>query len=552
MQKRETQFRKFLSKAATVTTIGAFTIPLGIAQNPLTPVPPPSLCSSNVNVLSLLPSLPGSPPNPAEDGDIQYLNALIDTTETSLLQQVPSASSLGQAQQVHLIGKLFIYDKSISPFENIACATCHAPYAGFTGGSNILNATTAAQPGGTPITNSVPPEPNVRFSGRKPQSYAYAPFSPILHFNATQGEFYGGNFWDMRATGNRIANPAAEQAQGPPVNPVEIGDIDSACVVWKISQGGYAPLVESVYGAQSFAITWPGNIATICAMPGPPPTDNPYPVQLSAVDRGTSNATFDHLTLAVASYEASPEVSGFSSKFDAWLAGNAQLTPDEQAGYELFNGKAHCNLCHVDGNAANSVDLAPADLAPLFTDFSSANIGTPANYALPFYCENRPDQYGYTANPMGLAYVDLGVGAMLSSPTNDPDIEQWGFLAPLFNGKFQVPTLRDVDLRPRANFTKDYSHDGYFKSLKEIVHFYNTSQALPHCAQGSPGEMVSCWPPPEVPENVTTIIGNLGLTDEEENQIVAFLQTLTDGFVTSPAAASSLVKNRPTTRLNNH
>ena len=535
-----------LKRALLVIALAAIASPILIAQNPPAKVPPPSRCSRNVNVLSLLPSLPGSPPNPNEDGDTQFLNALIDNTESALLQQVPTAASLGLAHEVELLGKLFIYDKSISPFKNIGCATCHAPYAGFTGGTNIFNATTVAQAGGTPILNAVSPEPNVRFGPRKPQSYAYAPFSPILHFNATQGDFYGGNFWDMRATGMRLGNPAAEQAQGPPVNPVEIGDPDSACVIWKVSQGGYRSLVELLYGKQSFAIAWPSNVASVCATPGPPPTNDPFPVHLSAKDRGTSNSTYDHLTLAVASYESSSEVSAFSSKFDAWLAGNADLTASEQRGYELFNGKAHCNQCHVDGNAVNSPGLEPADVAPLFTDFTSANTGIPKNNELPYYCETKPDQYGYTPNPLGFTFTDLGVGAMLSG-TNDPNPSQWRFLAPLFNGKFQVPTLRNVDMRPRADFTKAYMHNGYLKSLGEVVHFYNTSQLLPFCAQGSRGEKVSCWPAPETPANLTTLIGNLGLTKEEESDLVAFLQTLTDGFVTTPATpALTLEKRRPT------
>jgi len=116
--------------------------------------------------------------------------------------------------------------------------------AGFTGGTSIFNATTVAQPGGVPILNATAPGPNIRYGPRKPQSYAYAAFAPILHYNATQADFYGGNFWDMRATGIRLANPAAEQAQGPPVNPVEMGNPDTACVVWKVSQGGYRSLVE--------------------------------------------------------------------------------------------------------------------------------------------------------------------------------------------------------------------------------------------------------------------------------------------------------------------
>ena len=545
-QREKSPYRNLVRKTAAVTGLAAITIPFGITQNPPAPVPPYSICSRNVNVLSLLPSPAGDPPNPKEDGDVQYLNALIDSTEANLLQEVPPASSLGQLQQVHLLGKLFMFDKSLSPAKNIACVTCHAPYAGFTGGTNIFNATTVAQPAGTAITNAVPPEPNVRFGPRKPPSYAYNSFAPILHFNATQADFYGGNFWDMRATGNHLANATAEEAQGPPLNPVEMGNIDEACVVWKVAEGGYSSLVVSLYGAPLSAIKWPSNVASVCAMPGPAPANNPYPVDLSTTDRGIVTGAYNQIVLAVASYEASSEVNSFSSKFDAYLAGNAQLTPAEQNGYELFNGKAHCNQCHVSGTAINSTNLAPANVAPLFTDFTSANIGIPRNLAEPYYCESKPDQVGYTANPMGLNFYDLGVGAMLSSSANDPDILQWKFLAPLFNGKFKVPSLRDVDMRPRADFTKAYMHNGYLKSLKEVVHFYNTSQSLPRCAQGSRGEKVSCWPAPETSANVTTLIGSLGLTSEEEDDIVAFLQTLTDGYVTSPSL-TGLEKKKPTT-----
>jgi cytochrome c peroxidase len=529
------KYRKLLSGTAIVTMATALTSHISIAQNPPAPIPPPSVCSQNVNTIGLLPPLPGGTPNPNEDGDVQFEDALIGATESALLRDVPTASSLDLAHQVQLLGKLFIYDETLSPFGNIACATCHASYAGFTGGTSIFNATTVAQPGGVPILNATPPGPNVRYGPRKPQSYAYAAFAPILHYNTAVNDFYGGNFWDMRATGIRLANPAAEQAQGPPVNPVEMGNPDSACVVWKASQGGYASLVQLVGGAQSFAINWPSNVATVCATPGPAPASDPFPVHLSAQDRGTSNATYDHLTLAVASYESSAEVSPFSSKFDAWLAGNAPLSSNEQHGYDLFNGLAKCNQCHLSGNAINSTGLAAADVAPLFTDFTSANTGIPRNLAIPYYCESKPDQYGYTANPLGFNSFDLGVGAMLSG-TNNPNPLQWKFLAPLYNGKFQVPTLRNVDLRPRPDFIKAYMHNGYLKSLAEVVHFYNTSQALPRCAQGSPGEKVSCWPPPETPANLTPLIGNLGLSAQDESDIVAFLQTLSDRFVTIPAA----------------
>lgn len=494
-----------------------------------TAIPKFSICSGNVNVASLLPG------GAHEDPDVVTGTAFITLTEDEALQEVAQASSLDLYHKITLLGKTEIYDVNLSPLKDIACATCHVPYTGFRGQSSFFNATTASQPGGVPITNATPPEPNYRFSARNPQSYAYAPFSPILHYNATQNSFYGGNFWDMRATGVTLDNPAAEQAEGPPVNPVEMGNPDSACVVWKASQSEYASLITSIWGAQSFAITWPSNVATVCAHPGPPPANDPLPVHLSAVDRGTSNSTFQHITLSMASYEASPDVSPFSSKFDAYLAGNATLSSEEMAGYELFNGKAGCNQCHLSGTAVNTSNTqAAADVAPLFTDFTANNIGLPKNLALPYYCESKPDQYGYTANPMGLNFVDLGLGGVLSNLTENPNLLQWKQLAPEFNGMFQTATLRNVDKRPRPDFIKEYMHNGYLKSLKEVVHFYNTSQALPRCAQGSPGEKVTCWPPPEYPATLnTTQLGNLGLTSDEEDEIVAFLKTLTDGYVTA-------------------
>jgi cytochrome c peroxidase len=79
-------------------------------------------------------------------------------------------------------------------------------------------------------------------------------------------------------------------------------------------------------------------------------------------------------------------------------------------------------------------------------------------------------------------------------------------------------------------------HNGYFKSLKEVVHFYNTRDVLPECKAGDPGEKLTCWPPPE---NLTNInkrqLGNLQLTSQEEDALVAFLKTLTDGYA-APSA----------------
>jgi cytochrome c peroxidase len=104
-------------------------------------------------------------------------------------------------------------------------------------------------------------------------------------------------------------------------------------------------------------------------------------------------------------------------------------------------------------------------------------------------------------------------------------------MAKSFIGKYKTATLRNVDKRPRPDFVKAYMHNGYLKSLKEVVHFYNTRDVLPRCQAGDPGEKVSCWPAPEHPETMNhKQLGNLGLTSKQEVQIVAFLKTLTDGY----------------------
>jgi cytochrome c peroxidase len=109
---------------------------------------------------------------------------------------------------------------------------------------------------------------------------------------------------------------------------------------------------------------------------------------------------------------------------------------------------------------------------------------------------------------------------------------RWVPLAAQNQARFQVPTLRNVDKRPHASFVKAYGHNGYFKSLKSIVHFYNTRDVLPRCRPGDPGEGTTCWPAPESTENMNTKrVGRLGLSDEEENALVSFMQTLTDGFM---------------------
>jgi cytochrome c peroxidase len=260
---------------------------------------------------------------------------------------------------------------------------------------------------------------------------------------------------------------------------------------------------------------------------------------------------YDRWAQSIDSFEQSVQISAFSSKFDAFLAGNYKFTADEKAGFQLFNGKGNCNSCHLDGRgttlkSGQTDSSAAAMVNPLFTCFGSANEGTPLNPRDAFYYQTTPDSFGFVANPYGFGYRDLGLGSFLRSAFGsgpNPNVN-WKQYAPKADGQMQVSSVRDVASAPAQcstteapgpYFQKAFFHNGYFKSLKQVVHFYNTRDkyAYPvtsgHCPKGTT-EKVDCWPMPEVRNNLDMTSGNLHLTDKEEDQIVAFLQTLSDGF----------------------
>jgi cytochrome c peroxidase len=455
----------------------------------------------------------------AAQQEIKSVEHEIDRIEAESLNQSRSAA-LDRSQDITLLGKLIFYDKELSVRRNETCAFCHMPETGFSGPVSALNQTTVAYPGSI----------RTRFSGRRPQSHTYANYAPVLHYNSLQGDFVGGNFWDMRATGLHLNSPLAEQAQDPPLDPTEIGLIDPACMVYRMSQRPYRSMAEKLWGAQAFAAHWPTDAEAVCDRPGPAPNADPLPLHLRAIDRGIAQTTFDRIAEAIAAFESSPDVNPFSAKFDYVMAGKAEFTPEEKAGYGLFRSKAtHCNECHRDGGPGEE---------PLFTDFTASNLGLPANRALPFYQENTPDKFGYAANPEGIKYLDRGVGGFLSSSLN-PNHE-WAAMANSFLGKYKTPTLRNVDKRPNAGFVKAYMHNGYLKSLKEVVHFYNTRDALPNCKPGDPGEKSTCWPAPENPDTINRKqLGDLKLNDQQEDLLVAFLKTLTDWYSSAATAHSN-------------
>ncbi len=463
---------------------------------------------------------------------IKKVELQVDETEQEALKRWQSLpiNSGTKVQQIRILGKLLLYDKNLSVNRNTACTFCHSKETGFTGPISEINQTIVTYPGSV----------RYRFAQRKPMSYMYAPYSPVFHFDQTQQAFYGGNFWDQSATGWKLQNPSAEQAQNPPVDPLEQGFADSACVVHRISQAAYKPLFVTVWMTDPSSISWPSNIDEICNQPTQGPTDpeDPGPVPLSNTDRMLSNVVYDRMGLSIAAHEAGPEESPFTTKFDYAIAHPNQqvLSAEEQEGWELFDGKGKCNLCHVDSTTAvqkGTANITPdqvPEAEPLFADFQAFNLGLPKNTRLPYYYETKPDKWGVTPNPMGFNYTDNGLGDFLRGPTNPNS--NWAKYADASDGKFITATTRDVDKRPSPDFVKAYFHNGVIKDLKTVVHFYNTRDVLPKCAKGvdDPGFGVTCWPPPEVPKNVDQRIGNLGLTSDEEQDIVDFMKTLTDGY----------------------
>lgn len=376
------------------------------------------------------------------------------------------------------LGKELFFDNISSP-NWMSCAACHAPDVGWTGPTAAINKHGAVYRGAVPT----------RFGNRKPPSAAYATLSPIFHFDETEGLFVGGNFWDGRATGETLGNPAADQALGPFLNPVEQNNSSKHAVCIQVAASKYAGLFEEVWG--------PGSLD--CSPTG-------------------VEAMYDQIGLSIAAYEDSSEVNQFSSKYDAFLAGKAELSDEEAWGLELFEGEAKCSLCH------------PTGVASAFTDFTYDNLGVPRNPDNPFY--DMDEEFldgGIPINPAGINWIDPGLGGFLATRP------EWEEKAAENMGKQKVPTLRNVDKRYGNGYPKAFTHNGYFKSLKSIVHFYNTRDIKDTCLNPFTTEKdalkMDCWPEPEVAANVNTDeLGNLGLTDAEEDAVVTFMNTLSDGF----------------------
>ena len=432
---------------------------------------------------------------------------------------------------IEQLGKDIFFDNTLSDPPGQSCAGCHSPATGFTGPNSAVNLSAGPVPGVIPG----------RAGSRKPQAIAYSTFSPSgPYFDNGQQLWSGGNFWDGHAPTN------AEQARMPFLGPNEMANTPVGS--YPPHAGGYSPLVVQKLAARPYGVLFQQVFGA------------------GVFQNNTDDAVYAMAAQAIAAYEASTEVNPFSAKYDA--SENAvppsnayQFTPSEENGRQLFFGKAQCFACHSSAplDSVSSVTNG----REVFTMFCYASIGTPKNPDNPFYAETDPTNNPYGYNPMGTAFVDYGLGA---NPNPAPGGTRFMSGVPgdiaAFRGLFKAPSLRNVDQRPSPDFVKSYMHNGVFKSLEEVVHFYNKRNIAANELEeevafdlraGPPPGYTPLFPPPEVIENVQNVaglrpsetrqgeadvahngqIGHLDLTPEEETDLVEFLKTLTDGFLGS-------------------
>lgn len=462
-----------------------------------------------------------------------------------------------ELSDIERLGKHIFFDKISRPRGAQGCISCHDPASGWTFPDESINAHEVAAFGAV----------RDRFGSLKTPSSAYATFSPPFFEIDPPGPagrlVFGGNFWNGRSVGfdgeeqdgstevitpdiflvgydySDILGPTADQALNPFPNPVE-QNISEEKVCKHVKKADYAPLFEKVFGEKI------------------------------KCGKKKYEVNYKRIAVALAAYQASPDVNSFTSRLDYALAeaadwwekngvgdrpedpfdvinlmgGSSFLTDQEILGHDLFY--ANCaQVCHNGGPPGNNVTDW---LNETYSNHEHFNIGTPPNPEIP----------GFVSDP------NLKDG-LLASHTNLPEDR----------GKVKTPTVRNVDKRPDPNFVKAYAHNGWFKSLESIVHFYNTAflggpfgnlgnipyeettaaqfgvvrcpegveteeEALAYNVDGANG----CWPAPEFPETVFTgfgppfnrqlTIGHLGLSADEEAAIVAYMKALTDEYTPSP------------------
>jgi cytochrome c peroxidase len=361
----------------------------------------------------------------------------------------PPAAVLAQ------LGRLMFFDHSLSASGKQACATCHDPqyaYGPPPGKAIALGGHDMAQPG----TRAVP---SLRYLNGVPR------FQEKYHFLDGDVGPIGGLMWDGRAGGLR------EQAQLPLLAANEMANVGPADVARKLSNAAYAAQFRAAFGLDIFK---------------------------------DPQRAFEAGMRALEAFQQVPEqFYPYSSRYDAYLRGDIELTEQEERGVDLFKdpAKGNCASCHLG--------VSRAGTPPPFTDFDFVNVGVPRNPRIPA-----------NADPN---YYDLG----LCGPQRQDFIG-----SPQYCGFFRSPTVRNSAIR------QAFFHNGVFTSLREVLNFYNERDLYPErYYPRNPDGSVHRFDdlPPGVPDNVDhdpPLDRKPGsapaLSEAEIDDIIAFLKTLTD------------------------
>lgn len=265
------------------------------------------------------------------------------------------------------LGRALFFDVNLSRNRTQSCATCHDPARAFVDwrDSGVAAAVSLGDDGSS-------------LGDRNAPTVSYAALTPPFHRDAS-GEWVGGQFLDGRAA------TLVEQAEGPPLNPVEMNMPDIAAVVERLQENpNYVREFPALFGKDIFAE--PGR-------------------------------AYRAMAESIAQFEATAFLAPFDSKYDRYLRGEYEPSDEELLGITLFfsNQFTNCNLCH-------QLQRFPEAEGELFTNHQYRNIGVPPNGTV------------RAANGLGSAHVDGGLG---ENPAVDEQDER---------GKFKVPTLRNVAL----------------------------------------------------------------------------------------------------------
>jgi len=371
---------------------------------------------------------------------------------------VGPANGGGSESSLATLGRLIFFDPSLSASGQLACATCHDPRYAYgpppqraiaMGGRHMDQSGTRAVP-------------SLRYLRASP------PFALRHHFPDGDDGPIGGFTWDGRAASIR------DQAQLPLLAANEMANSGPAEVTAKLRKSAYANVFRAQFGADVF---------------------------------DDSGRAFAAALQALDAFQSVPaEFFPYTSRYDAFLRGEVDLTDQENRGAQLFKdpAKGNCASCHLGTIRAGK--------PPSFTDYDYVNVGVPRNPRIPANSDPK--------------YFDLGLcGPLREDLVGAADV----------CGFFRSPTVRNTAIRDA------YFHNGVFHTLREVIDFYNERDLHPekYYSRNADGTVhVFDDMPPGSANNIDhdpPLDRKPGqepaLSAADIEDLIAFLKTLTDADV---------------------